>query len=51
MKKLLVLLLLVALGAVVYRRVYAGARQRQHGTPDQWPPIVRKPGSDEASAA
>lgn len=56
-KKLLVLLLVVALGVVLYRRFsgphaqISSARTHQHGTPDHWPPIVRKAGSKSASAA
>jgi hypothetical protein len=55
-KKVLVLLLVVASGVAVYRllsRTNAAARSRphQHGTPDHWPPVVRKPGSKSASVA
>jgi hypothetical protein len=57
MKKLLVLLVAVALAIVVYRRLSASQgsdsslRPHQHGTPDHWPPVVRKPGTEPASAA
>jgi hypothetical protein len=56
-KKLLVLLLVVALGVMAYRRLSGShdpttsGRTHQHGTPDHWPPIVRKPGSKTASTA
>jgi hypothetical protein len=57
MKKLLVLLVAVALAILVYRRLSASQgsdsslRPHQHGTPDHWPPVVRKPGTEPASAA
>ncbi len=55
-KKLLLVLLVVALGVAAYRRFSgshapASARTHQHGTPDHWPPVVRKPDSKGASAA
>ena len=48
-KRLLVLLVVVALGAALYRRMSglraaAPSRPHRHGTPDHWPPVVRKPG-------
>jgi hypothetical protein len=56
MKKLLVLLLAAAIAVFVYRRLSASptpaaSRPHQHGTPDHWPPVVRRPGSEPASAA
>ncbi|HTX62128.1 MAG TPA: hypothetical protein VMD28_00710 [Acidimicrobiales bacterium] len=60
MKKLLVVLLLLVVGAAVYRRLSAprapgaaapAVRAHLHGTPDHWPPVVRKPGAKRASAA
>lgn len=53
-KKLFVLLLLlVAFGVFVYRLLTTsqGPGARQHGTPDHWPPVVRKPGTESAPAA
>jgi hypothetical protein len=52
-KKLFLLLLVAALGVVAVRRVLGSGRAavRQHGTPDRWPPVVRKPGTEAAPAA
>ncbi len=53
MKKLLVLVLAIAVGIALSRRLSsAGALPaHRHGTPDHWPPVVRKPGSKAAPAA
>ena len=57
-KRLLVLLVValgVAVGVASYRRLsgsrgaVTSQRAHRHGTPDHWPPIVRKPGSREDS--
>jgi len=52
-KKLLLLAVLVVLGVALYRRFSGddGAPQHLHGTPDHWPAVVRKPGSESAPAA
>jgi hypothetical protein len=45
----------VALGVASYRRLsgsrgaVTSPRAHRHGTPDHWPPILRKPGSREDS--
>ena len=52
-KKLLVLVLVAVLAAAVWRRFLAPsepAATHQHGTPDHWPPVVRKPGAEAPAA-
>lgn len=58
-KRLLVLLVMaavgVAIGVALCRRPSGSSgattsrRAHRHGTPDHWPPIVRKPGSRKDS--
>ncbi len=51
------LLIVVGVGLALYRRLSgsrgsdASGRTHQHGTPDHWPPVVRKPGSQPVPGA
>ncbi|MHB1552501.1 MAG: hypothetical protein ACYCSX_12755 [Acidimicrobiales bacterium] len=53
MKKFVLLLLVVVIGIELYRRRAApgGPGWRQRGTPDHWPPVVRKPAATRAPTA
>jgi len=50
-RTLLLLALAALVGVALLRRAQAASRQRQHGTPDHWPPVVRKPGAAVATTA
>jgi len=53
MKKFLLFVLIVVIGIELYRcRTTPGERVgHQRGTPDHWPPVIRKPAPERAPVA